>query len=43
MAKILYIEDYEDNFTFVKRFLVPRGLNCFGRKTPNRGWRWPFR
>ena len=42
MARILYIEDYEDNFTFVKRFLVPRGHELFWAKSAESGLEMAF-
>lgn len=42
MAKILYIEDFEDNFIFVKRFLVPRGHDLFWAKNAEGGLEMAF-
>ena len=42
MAKILYIEDIEDNMTFVKRFLVPRGHELFWARSAEAGLEMAF-
>ena len=42
MARILYIEDIEDNVTFVQRFLVPRGHELFWAKNAESGLEMAF-
>lgn len=43
MAKILYVEDYEDNVIFVQRFLEPRGHEVFWAKNAESGLEMAFR